>query len=302
MTEGLCIHGADTKSDTPLITVAIPVFNAGKYLRLAVLSIVGQTFKDWELLIIDDGSSDDSLESISDIQDPRIRVIRDGNNRGLATRLNEAVDLGRGKYFARMDQDDFSYPERFACQLAFLEAHPEVDFVAARAITISDDNELTGILPSRLLHQEICARPWLGFYLPHPTWFGHRSWFRQHRYTSPGPYFCEDQDLLLRSFSSSRFATVDQVLFGYRLRRRINLKKQVKTRWTLYKIQWKHFVASGDYSYALLSTLAFIGRVGSDQLGWLLQRWQNPVSVPPSVDGTEIARWRQVLSETAWVS
>ena len=80
----------------PKITVAMPVFNGGEFLRPAVLSIVKQTFSDWELLIIDDGSTDGSLETIQDIQDARIRVIKDGLNKGLAARLNEAIDLARG--------------------------------------------------------------------------------------------------------------------------------------------------------------------------------------------------------------
>ena len=68
--------------DLPLVTVAMPVYNAGKYLRLAVMSIVNQTFTSWELLIIDDGSTDDALKSIEDIDDARIRILRDGKIEG----------------------------------------------------------------------------------------------------------------------------------------------------------------------------------------------------------------------------
>ncbi len=291
-----CDESAD-RAGKPLLTVAIPVFNAGKYLRVAVLSIVHQTFQDWELLIIDDGSSDDSLETIRDIDDARIRILRDGENHGLATRLNEAVDRARGKYFARMDQDDFSYPERFASQLAFLCSHPEVDLVAVRAVTITEDDAVSGVLPSRLHHDEICSRPWLGFYLPHPTWLGHRDWFRKHRYKSPGPYFCEDQDLLLRSYADSRFATVNQILFGYRLRSRINLRKQLKTRWTLYKIQQQQFHNAGFYRYALFSSLAFAARVGRDLFRFARESMVGTGSNPPVVDPAEISRWRRVSGQ-----
>jgi glycosyltransferase involved in cell wall biosynthesis len=298
MSESTVADESSRRAGMPLLTVAIPVFNAGKYLRVAVLSIVHQTFQDWELLIIDDGSSDDSLETIRDIDDARIRVFRDGENHGLATRLNEAVDLARGKYFARMDQDDFSYPERFASQLSFLRSHQGIDLVAVRAVTISEDDEVSGILPSRLQHDEICARPWLGFYLPHPTWLGHRDWFLKHRYTSPGPYFCEDQDLLLRSYATSRFATVNQVLFGYRLRSRINLRKQLKTRWTLYRIQQDHFYSAGLYKYALLSSLAFAGRVGSDLFRFAKEKLAGKASHSPVIDPEESSRWRRVSGQT----
>ena len=97
--------GGDT---APLLSVGMPIFNAGKHLRLAVLSIIHQTFSSWELLIFDDGSTDNALESLSDLKDPRIRIFSDGLNKGLAVRLNEAIDMARGHYFARMDQDDVS--------------------------------------------------------------------------------------------------------------------------------------------------------------------------------------------------
>ena len=191
-------------SVSPLVTVAMPVFNAGSYLRLAVFSIVKQTFTDWELLIIDDGSTDNALQDIADIRDARIRIFRDGENKGLAVRLNEAIDLARGSYFARMDQDDVSYPERFARQIEALEKNSLLDMVAVRAITISCDHRLTGMLPCAATQEEISVKPWRGFYLPHPTWMGRIEWFRKYRYADPGPYFCEDQELLLRSHEQSR--------------------------------------------------------------------------------------------------
>ena len=98
---------------SPLITVGMPIYNAGEVLRPAVLSIINQSYFNWELIIIDDGSTDNSLEYIQDILDPRIKIVNDGLNKGLAARLNEIMDLGRGVYFARMDQDDISYPQKF---------------------------------------------------------------------------------------------------------------------------------------------------------------------------------------------
>jgi glycosyltransferase involved in cell wall biosynthesis len=137
-----------TGSDTPpLVTVAMPVFNAGRHLRPAVISIILQTFTDWELLVIDDGSSDGAVDDILDLDDARIRILRDGSNRGLAARLNEAIDLARGHYFARMDQDDISYPERLARQVDMLEQSPALDLCAVRCAAINFENELVGALP-----------------------------------------------------------------------------------------------------------------------------------------------------------
>lgn len=285
-------------SATPKITVAMPVFNAGRHLRLAVLSIVGQTFRDWELLIIDDGSTDNALQDIADIHDCRIRILRDGRNIGLAARLNEAIDCAGGEYFARMDHDDVSYPERFARQLALLENNPELDVVAVRAAIISGDNELLGTLPGPLTHGEICAKPWLGFYFPHPTWVGKTAWFRVHRYASPGPYFCEDQELLLRSYAKSRFETVGQVLFAYRVRSCINWKKQTKTRWTLFNIQLRYFLNSGQYRFALFALAAFAGRIASDLLTMLRQALSGRSFSRAKIDPTESLTWKNVLKAT----
>ena len=154
----------------PLVTVAMPVYNAGNYLRLAVASIVKQTFTDWELLVMDDASNDGALDYVAKLGDPRIRVLRDGHRTGIAVRLNQAVGLARGQYFARMDADDVSFPDRFARQVAALEGDGELDLVATRAITIDESNHVRGNFPYALSHTRICARPWLGFHFPHPTW------------------------------------------------------------------------------------------------------------------------------------
>lgn len=246
----------------------MPIFNAGSYLRPAVLSILQQTLRNWELLVIDDGSTDASSESIRDIHDPRLRILSDGLNRGLAARLNEAIDLARGRYFARMDQDDIAYPERLAQQLSALERDAELDLVACRCVSIDADCNLVGALPYSLTHEKICARPWTGFYLPHPTWFGRIEWFRHHRYASPGPYGCEDQELLLRSYRESRFATIPLVLFAYRVRTKINWAKSVKARRTLLGIQFRHFAATRQMDLGLLASLAFLARVGLDSLNF----------------------------------
>lgn len=248
----------------PFVTVAMPVYNAGHYLRLAVLSIVRQTYTNWELLIIDDGSTDNSIDSIADIQDKRIRILRDSANKGLAARLNEAVDLAQGQYFARMDQDDVSFPKRFESQVQALQNEDELDLVAVRAITISGNNKLTGLLPYDMTQEEISARPWRGFYLPHPTWMGKVSWFRKYRYAAPGPYFCEDQELLLRSYERSRFLIITEPLFAYRIRDEINWRKLFKTRLTILQLQLRKFIPRWQLFFALMSISTFFGRTFLD--------------------------------------
>lgn len=283
--------------ESPLVTIAMPVYNAGKYLRWAVLSIVRQTFANWELLIIDDGSTDDSLQSIADINDARIRILRDGQNKGLAARLNECIDLARGKYFARMDQDDVSYPDRFMRQVMSFDENQTLDLVAVRAITIDESNRATGVFPSALTHDEICARPWLGFYFPHPTWMGKIEWFRKYRYAIPGPYFCEDQELLLRSYQDSKFGTIDEVLFAYRVRGNVDQLKLAKTRWTVLNAQLRHFSSLHLWHFVLLSIATFLGKMG----GNIMKRMGRGVfqRERDTVDDNVVLMWNKILDGLA---
>jgi glycosyltransferase involved in cell wall biosynthesis len=291
------LQSREQSSKSPLVTVAMPVYNAGTYLRLAVLSIVKQSFTDWELLIVDDGSTDNALQSISDINDVRIHISCDGKNKGLAARLNECIDLARGKYLARMDQDDVSYPERFMRQLELLQKNPFLDLVATRTITIDAHNEATGIFPGSLAHDEICSKPWLGFHFPHPTWLGRIKWFREHRYSIPGPYYCEDQELLLRSYRESRFATVDEILFGYRVRGTINWQKLLKTRWTVLHVQLRQFTSSNQWHFMLLSISVFAAKMTGDLLKMVsLGLFQNRRL---REDDAVVLQWNRVLSDLA---
>ena len=109
---------------SPLVSIGISVYNCQATIGSAFRSILNQTYENWELILIDDGSQDDTLTIIKQFNDDRIRIYSDGRNRGLPGRLNEAVALSQGKYFARMDGDDICYPTRLASQVDFLEKNP----------------------------------------------------------------------------------------------------------------------------------------------------------------------------------
>ena len=199
----------------PLVSIALSMRNTAATLRAAICSVLAQSFVDWELIVLDDGSSDNSLELARAFADERIRVHADGRRLGLAARLNQAIDLALGRYIARMDADDVAYPDRLARQVEFLEAHPEVDLLGAGMMVFEGDGTPVGVFPTRTTHADICARPFFGFYLAHPTWFGKREWFRRWRY-DPICRKAQDQDLLLRSYSASCFAALPEPLVGYR--------------------------------------------------------------------------------------
>ena len=282
---------------SPLLTVGMSVYNGGAFLREAVISVVRQTFSDWELLVLDDGSTDGAVEGIADITDPRIRVIRDGENHGLAARLNQAVSLARGKYFARMDQDDICHPERFERQLAYLAAHPETDLLGTKCVTIDEGGEINGFLPFAAEHEELCRRPWTGFYIPHPTWMGPLAWFKKHGYASPGPYFCEDQELLLRSHKESRFHVLAEPLLAYRMPGRWRWGKRLRTRTTLLQIQVAHFAARGQYLFAVLAVLATATRILRDLIAaaGLAGRPGVQKLEGPGEDGRFLAYWKSFI-------
>ena len=281
----------------PLVTVALPVYNAGKYLRPAIFSIINQTFKNWELLVIDDGSTDSAIQELAGINDVRIKIFRDGQNRGLAVRLNEAINMAKGSYFARMDSDDISYPERFARQLEKLRSDSTLDLVATRAITIDEDDNATGLFPFAMSHEEICARPWRGFYLPHPTWMGRIEWFQKHRYTVPAPYFCEDQELLLRTYLTSRFSTLNEILFGYRVKNGVDWDKLAGTRRAIFGFQMKYFFTKKLWHCLVLAAFIFVAK----KMGDLSKRVQHRTFYPKRdiVAEAVVHKWKKILEVLA---
>lgn len=248
----------------PLVTVAMPVYNGGQYLQLAVLSIINQTFTNWELLIIDDGSTDNAFDTISNINDDRVKIFRDGYNKGLAARLNEAIDLAKGKYLARMDSDDISYPQRFEEQVKTLELDANLDLLSVRAKKISMNSAQIGYLPFAINHNEIISRPWQGFNMPHPTWMGKLSWFKKYYYKLPQSYYSEDYELLLRSYKESKFGCLPEVLFEYRVREKIVWCNRIRARKAVLKLQFLYFVKEKDFLFLTLSLLTFVLKVVLD--------------------------------------
>lgn len=205
--------GSSTTQGPPTISVILPAFNAAATIDLAVRSILAQTETDFELLVVDDGSTDSTVEILRGYDDPRLKVFAPGENRGLTVRLNELLEEAQGSYVARMDADDVSYPCRLERQRAELEGR-NLDLVGAAIVVVDDQLRPKGIRWTPLTHDEICARPWSGFYFPHPTWFGRRDVIRSLGYRNFR--LCEDQELLLRGHRELRLGNVEDVLLGYR--------------------------------------------------------------------------------------
>lgn len=283
--------------EAPLVSIGMPVFNGGPALHVAVRSILAQTMPDWELLLIDDGSTDGQPDAVAALGDPRIRFVKDGRNKGLSARLNETIDMARGRYFARMDHDDISHPDRLRIQVAALEANREVDLLATRCIRISDELRFDGYMPFADRHEDICARPWFRLPMTHPSWMGRMEWFRRFRYPVPAPYYAEDFELLLRACDSSRFAALPDVLLAYRVRTRIELKKILRARLAQYELQRRFFRRKHQPAGTVMASGTFLMRVGSDACRAAAQ-WAGFASTPhAAVDPADAAEWHRIFRQ-----
>ena len=140
----------------PIVSIGMPVYNCAGTIAQAICSILNQTLKDWELIIIDD-STDNTLEIIDTFADPRIIVTKGDGKKGLPARLNECISKAKGRFFARMDGDDIAYPGRLQCQIEFLQSHPEIDLVGGWVVVFRNDGTALGARRSPLAHEQICG-------------------------------------------------------------------------------------------------------------------------------------------------
>jgi len=210
-----------------VVSIGIPFFNARATLADAVRSVFAQSREDWELLLVDDGSTDGSGDVARRVRDPRVRLMADDVNKGLPSRLNEIARLAQGEYLARMDADDLMHPQRLERQVRFLEAHPAVDVVDAAVYTIASDNEPLGKRGRVPLAADPVSVLRRGLLL-HPAVTGRTAWFRNNPYDA-GYVRAEDRELWIRTCARTVFARVPEPLLFYREDLSGNLKSYLQT-------------------------------------------------------------------------
>ena len=200
----------------PRISVLMPAYNAEKYLAEAIDSILGQTFGDFELIIINDGSTDNTANIVRKYKDKRIKFIDNKHNAGLIAVLNHGLDIARGEYVARMDADDISIPERFAKQVAFLDANPDVGLLGTCYKRFTSTSSKTAIVkhPKFVDYFKLLA----GCYVAHPTAMFRRELFNRYdlRY-DPDYRVCEDYELWSRVVRVTKIANLQESLLDYRV-------------------------------------------------------------------------------------
>lgn len=200
----------------PLVTVLMPVYNGEKYLKEAIESILSQTFRDFEFLIIDDGSTDKSAEIIASFNDTRIRLERNEINLGLIKTLNKGLKMSKGKYIARMDCDDVSLPKRLSAQASFMENNHEVGVCGSWTKVIGLRKNFVNKYPES--HKEIQAYLLFNTPFAHPTVIIRKEIIEKYKLEYNENYkHAEDYELWSRIIKNTKVSNIKKVLFHYRM-------------------------------------------------------------------------------------
>ncbi|MBV9842652.1 MAG: glycosyltransferase [Sphingomonadaceae bacterium] len=201
----------------PRVTVLVPVYNRARFIGRAIESVLGQSFGDFELLLVDDGSIDDSVAVIRRYSDPRIRLIENGLNRGIPLTRSIGIAEARGRYIAMLDSDDEAPAFRLERQVAVLDRHADIAVVGGWAREIDAQGQRRGgvkMLP--LAPNELEARLLFRTCHHHSSTMARAAVLREHGYRGAFPV-CEDYDLFSRIAERHRLANLPRVLLHRRI-------------------------------------------------------------------------------------
>lgn len=202
----------------PNLSVLMPVYNASRFLRHSIESILAQTYKDFELIVIHDGSTDNSLDSLRHFTDSRIKLIDNPSNRGIVSCLNSGFAIASGAFIVRMDADDYSLPNRFKAQLQFMDRHPEIGVCGTQYRIISEDPFQTTVSKLPTHPDSLACSLLFHCCLAHPTVMMRRRILEQldsPLYESSYKH-AEDYRLWVRLSGITRIANLKEVQLLYR--------------------------------------------------------------------------------------
>lgn len=199
-------------TNPPLISVVLPVYNVAQYIKEALDSLLNQTVQDFEILVIDDCSTDETLDVVKSISDERIRIIYKEANKGLIDSLNIGFAAAKGKYIARMDGDDISPPLRFEKQLNILEKHSEIKACGCWLEAFGKENK---IIKHKEFHDEIVANLLLSCSMSLGSVMMEGNWAKKFRFDEAKKHV-EDYDFWSRAAWSGKLYNIQEVLYHYR--------------------------------------------------------------------------------------
>lgn len=197
------------------VSIIMPVFNAEKYLAEAISSIIDQTFNDWELLIINDGSTDSSKSIIEAQTDKRIRYVENETNLGLIATLNKGISLCNSQYIARMDSDDAAHPERLNCQVRFLDKNEDYLMCGTSAIVVDEKGNRSGSIVNPTRNEDLQISLFFTNPFIHPSMMIRRSALRNLRFDQAALHV-EDFELWTRIAEKGKVANLSYPLLNYR--------------------------------------------------------------------------------------
>lgn len=202
-------------SAAPAVSVVIPAYNAGRWLAETIGSVLGQSLGDFELIVVDDASTDDTAAVAAGIGDPRLRLIRQPRNMGVSAARNAGIEAAQGEFIAFLDADDIALPQRLEKQVAFLRAHPEVAILGGWMQTFGRRDD---VWTAHAHHDDIRAELLYDVGIMQPTAMCRRDALLRHglRY-DPALHLSEDYELWTRCADVLRLANLPEVLVNYRV-------------------------------------------------------------------------------------
>lgn len=218
------------------------VYNGMPHLKDAVNSILSQTYRNFEFVIVDDASTDDGIKYLNSLKDKRIRLIRNNKNLGLATSLNIALNKVQGEYIARMDADDISLFDRFKTQLEFLTKHKNIDICGTWVDQIDASGETVGEKKFPTYDSEIKKRLAWTPSIVHPTLMAKAKFFKEIKY-DPRFDYAEEYELLIRAKNKFKMANIPKKLLQWRVwdqrRSKLSWEKMEKVDYEIKKEAYK---------------------------------------------------------------
>jgi len=213
-------------SAPPLVSVVMSCYNAGEILARAIESVLSQSFQKFEFIIIEDGSTDNTLDLLKawSQKDDRIHLVLNEKNLGLAHSLNKGIAAATGKYIARMDADDKAHASRFEKQVTFLESNPSVDIVGTGIVQINQKGEDLGAILLPEHHKDIVKRAFKKTMLFHPTILARKEVFSNYGYYDNSLRWAEDSDLWLRIYDKATFHNLQEPLLDYTVKEKLQMR------------------------------------------------------------------------------